>query len=34
MTLLIGSGLTLCRLFFMRPKRHDLPREIRIAPAW
>jgi magnesium-protoporphyrin IX monomethyl ester (oxidative) cyclase len=28
------AGLTLARLFVMRPKQHALPREIRMAPAW
>jgi magnesium-protoporphyrin IX monomethyl ester (oxidative) cyclase len=32
--LLAGTGLTLGRLFMMRPRRHDLPRQIRLAPAW
>lgn len=29
-----GAGITLGRLFFMRPQRHELPAEIRVAPAW
>jgi magnesium-protoporphyrin IX monomethyl ester (oxidative) cyclase len=29
-----GTGMTLARLFLMRPKRHDLPQRVRIAPAW
>jgi magnesium-protoporphyrin IX monomethyl ester (oxidative) cyclase len=32
--LTVGAGLTLGRLFLMRPQSHALPREIRIAPAW
>ena len=32
--LLGGCGLTIARLFLMRPKSHALPREIRLAPAW
>jgi len=32
--LLGGCGLTIARLFLMRPRSHDLPREIRLAPAW
>jgi magnesium-protoporphyrin IX monomethyl ester (oxidative) cyclase len=32
---LIGSaGLTLGRMFLMRPRRHALPQDIRLAPAW
>jgi magnesium-protoporphyrin IX monomethyl ester (oxidative) cyclase len=33
-TLLVGTGLTLGRLFLMRPRRHELPKQIRLAPAW
>jgi magnesium-protoporphyrin IX monomethyl ester (oxidative) cyclase len=29
-----AAGVTLARLFLMRPRRHELPSEIRIAPAW
>jgi magnesium-protoporphyrin IX monomethyl ester (oxidative) cyclase len=29
-----SAALTLGRLFFMRPQRHELPAEIRVAPAW
>jgi magnesium-protoporphyrin IX monomethyl ester (oxidative) cyclase len=29
-----SAALTLGRLFLMRPQRHELPREIRVAPAW
>lgn len=32
--LLAGAALTLGRLFVMRPQTHELPREIRMAPAW
>ena len=32
--LLGGCGLTIARLFLMRPKSHELPREIRLAAAW
>jgi magnesium-protoporphyrin IX monomethyl ester (oxidative) cyclase len=32
--LLAGAGLTLGRLFLMRPRRHALPVDIRLAPAW
>jgi magnesium-protoporphyrin IX monomethyl ester (oxidative) cyclase len=28
------AGLTLVRLFFMRPKRHELPSQILMAPSW
>jgi magnesium-protoporphyrin IX monomethyl ester (oxidative) cyclase len=31
---LAGAGLTLGRLFIMRPRQHDLPGEIRLAAAW
>ncbi|HQT77863.1 MAG: magnesium-protoporphyrin IX monomethyl ester (oxidative) cyclase [Rhodospirillales bacterium 20-64-7] len=29
-----AAAFTLARLFFMRPQEHELPREIRVAPAW
>ena len=29
-----SAAATLVRLFIMRPQRHELPREIRMAPAW
>ena len=29
-----SAAVTLGRLFFMRPQRHELPREVRMAPAW
>jgi magnesium-protoporphyrin IX monomethyl ester (oxidative) cyclase len=29
-----GAALVLGRLYFMRPQQHELPAEIRIAPAW
>ena len=29
-----AAGATLARLFFMRPQRHELPRQTRMAPAW
>ena len=38
--LLTGLGLkaaaavTLARLYFLRPQQHELPRQIRVAPAW
>jgi magnesium-protoporphyrin IX monomethyl ester (oxidative) cyclase len=32
--LVASAGLTLGRMFLMRPQRHELPREIRMAPAW
>jgi magnesium-protoporphyrin IX monomethyl ester (oxidative) cyclase len=28
------AALTIGRLFLMRPKKHELPRDIRVAPAW
>jgi magnesium-protoporphyrin IX monomethyl ester (oxidative) cyclase len=32
---LMGSaGLTFARLFMMRPQRHDLPQQVRMAAAW
>jgi magnesium-protoporphyrin IX monomethyl ester (oxidative) cyclase len=34
LALLAGCALTLGRLFLMRPQQHELPREIRLAPAW
>ena len=34
MGLKASAAWTLGRLFFMRTKRHDLPSEIRMAPAW
>ena len=34
LALLAGCGLTIGRLYLMRPKRHELPREILLAPAW
>jgi magnesium-protoporphyrin IX monomethyl ester (oxidative) cyclase len=33
-TLTAVAGLTLCRLFLLRPQRHELPKQIRMAPAW
>ncbi len=32
--LIAAAGITLGRLFLMRPQRHALPAEIRMAPAW
>ncbi len=32
--LLARCGMTIGRLFLMRPIRRELPREIRVAPAW
>ncbi len=32
--LLGAAGLTFARLFLMRAKHHELPRDIRVAPAW
>ena len=32
--LMAGCGLTFARLFLMRPIRRELPRDIRLAPAW
>lgn len=29
-----SAAATLVRLFILRPRRHELPREIRMAPAW
>src|ERR1700760_980685 len=29
-----GAGLTLTKLFFLRPTRHALPAQVRLAPAW
>ena len=29
-----SAGATLVRLFLMRPRQHELPRDIRMAPAW
>ncbi|HET7882641.1 MAG TPA: magnesium-protoporphyrin IX monomethyl ester (oxidative) cyclase [Acetobacteraceae bacterium] len=29
-----GAGLTLTRLFFLRPMRRALPAHVRLAPAW
>ncbi len=29
-----AAAVTLGRLFLMRPQSHELPREIRVAPAW
>ena len=29
-----SAALTLGRLFLMRPQRHELPSQVRIAPAW
>jgi len=34
LVLLAGCALTIGRLFLMRPIRRELPREIRLAPAW
>jgi len=34
LVLAAGAGLTLGRLYLLRPQRHDLPGEIRMAPAW
>jgi magnesium-protoporphyrin IX monomethyl ester (oxidative) cyclase len=28
------AAVTIGRLFLMRPKKHELPRDIRVAPAW
>jgi magnesium-protoporphyrin IX monomethyl ester (oxidative) cyclase len=33
-TLTASAAVTLGRLFLMRPQRHQLPSEIRVAPAW
>jgi magnesium-protoporphyrin IX monomethyl ester (oxidative) cyclase len=30
----LTGGMTFVRLFFMPVKRHDLPQQIRMAPAW
>jgi magnesium-protoporphyrin IX monomethyl ester (oxidative) cyclase len=32
--LTVGAGVTLARLYFMRPQQHELPAAIRTAPAW
>jgi magnesium-protoporphyrin IX monomethyl ester (oxidative) cyclase len=32
--LIVTAGFTLCRLFLMQPQRHELPNQIRMAPAW
>jgi magnesium-protoporphyrin IX monomethyl ester (oxidative) cyclase len=32
--LIASAGITLARLFFMRPQRHELPSQVRMAPAW
>jgi hypothetical protein len=29
-----SAALTLGRLFLLRPQRHELPVEVRVAPAW
>jgi magnesium-protoporphyrin IX monomethyl ester (oxidative) cyclase len=29
-----AAGLTIGKLFFLRPQQHELPSEVRIAPAW
>ena len=29
-----GAGLTIARLFLLRPARHALPAQVRMAPAW
>ncbi len=29
-----AAGVTLVRLFLLRPQRHELPEEVRMAPAW
>jgi magnesium-protoporphyrin IX monomethyl ester (oxidative) cyclase len=33
-TLLGSAGAILLKLFLMRPQRNDLPRQVRVAPAW
>jgi magnesium-protoporphyrin IX monomethyl ester (oxidative) cyclase len=33
-SLTASAGFTLAKLFFMRPQRHELPRQVRMAPAW
>ena len=30
----VSAAFTLGRLFLMRPQRHELPNEVRMAPAW
>ena len=32
--LIAAAGVTLGRLFLMRPHRHELPSQVRMAPAW
>jgi hypothetical protein len=32
--LIAGAAVALGRLYFMRPQQHELPADIRIAPAW
>ena len=32
--LVAAAGVTLGRLFLMRPQRHELPSQVRMAPAW
>ena len=34
LVLTAGASVTLGRRYLMRPQRHELPAEIRIAPAW
>jgi magnesium-protoporphyrin IX monomethyl ester (oxidative) cyclase len=29
-----AAGIVLTRLFLLHPQRHDLPRQVRMAPAW
>jgi magnesium-protoporphyrin IX monomethyl ester (oxidative) cyclase len=32
--LMAAAGWTFGRLFLMRPQSHELPRQVRVAPAW
>jgi magnesium-protoporphyrin IX monomethyl ester (oxidative) cyclase len=32
--LMAAAGWTFGRLFLMRPQKHELPRQVRVAPAW
>src|SRR3954451_3044629 len=34
LALTAGAAAVLGRLFFLRPQQHDLPAQIRVAPAW